>query len=165
MLLYDRLRKQFDYAFKNRTDKNDGRSQFYIKRDHLGYCLNLSNKHYKSYAKVADAIISHNIWISTFNEYINTHKLSNMTSINKKITIKNSLCYILSIADSIEPFKCGIALSDIEIIKSRCGFKISLDKILFKKIQRKVEELETWLQVHTNITEKNRKIFIEIQSY
>lgn len=73
LLLYDKLRKQFEISWGRRIDKANSRESFYIKDECRDRTLHLSNKHYEAYAKVANAIMVHNIWLKTFNDYVDKY--------------------------------------------------------------------------------------------
>lgn len=168
LLLYDKLRKQFKMAWKRRTDKLDGRNSFYVVHEGTGRRLHLSNQHYDAYAKAADAVIAHNIWTSTLREYIaqcgNTNQLPNI-NLNKTIDIDNTLCFILSLADTIEPLKrCPHYLDAIKIetIQDCKGFRIRANVNDFNSIYSKIKSLEDWITIKVDVenAKNNDKIIL-----
>ncbi|WP_206460540.1 hypothetical protein [Anaerovorax sp. IOR16] len=168
LLLYDKLRKQFNTAWKKRTNKEDTRDNFYIRDDSSGRELHLSNKHFDEYAKAADAIISHNIWISTLNQYIEKYGDSEgiVKRNNDRITINNELCFILSIADTIEPLKRDekyLDLISIESLDLRKGFKLHGDNETIEIIYKNIESMKEWIEIKINIVKaESLKTSIEI---
>lgn len=80
LLLYDNLRKQFAKAWKARVNRTDSRAMFHIQ--YKDKQLFFSNEDYKAYAKAADAIITHNIWRSTLEEYFNDYSPRNPSKNN-----------------------------------------------------------------------------------
>ncbi len=103
LLLYDRLRLQFEKAWeKARIDKEKSftRDGFFGENNRLFY----SENHFSAYAKAADAIISHNIWHTTLREYLEKSGKMDVNNL-KKINIDNTICFLLSLADTLEPIK------------------------------------------------------------
>lgn len=159
ILLYDKLRKQFAIAWRKRKDKPSSRKSFFIKDECSLRELHLSNSHYAEYAKAADAIIAHNIWISTFNEYVQKYDPDkNFTSIGRKISMSNKLCFILSLADTIEPIKRfgGEALKYIGIEAIDKGFKVLCDSLDNENYFKDIESLTDWLDI--TVKRKNSNI-------
>lgn len=154
LLLYDKLRKQFARAWKNRTEKADCRDNFYCMHEATGRKLHLSNKHFDAYAKAADAIIAHNIWKSTLQQYLQDYADFNPkkyeSCFKKRISKKNKLCFILSLADTIEPLKrnpqCLQEVS-IEPLKQSGGFCLETNHAVFKELYSRINGLEEWLAV------------------
>jgi hypothetical protein len=168
LLLYDKLRKQFARAWENRIEKAHSRASFYVHHEGTGRKLHLSNEHYKAYAKAADAIITHNIWISTLQEYITKCGAPQkpFSTSYKKIAYTNKLCFILSLADTLEPLKRGAAyLKKIYICpaKDYSGFEIRTDTDTFKALYKDIASLEEWVSVKVNIKYLvNNKVSIKI---
>lgn len=157
LLLYDKLRKQFTKAWKKRTDKSNGRDSFYVIHEGTGRRLHLSNSHYEAYAKAADAIITHNIWPSTLQDYIerfadNSLRLNAELKI-RFIDIENLFCFILSLSDTIEPLKRGLGLDSIRIesLPEYQGFCLQVSKDDFDSIYSRIKSLEDWMSVKVNI--------------
>lgn len=167
LLLYDKLRKQFAIAWKRRTNKNDSRQSFYIKDECSNRELHLSNNHYAGYAEVADAIIAHNIWVSTLNEYINKYDHTNaMEKIENKISKENILCFILSIADTIEPVKRDsqyLDLVQIRSLENNRGIELQVDEITFDNVYKNIINLMKWVDVCVRINRVNGDVSIQIK--
>lgn len=167
ILLYDRLRKQFDMAWEKRTDKNDSKQCFYIKDECHDKTLHLSNKHYLAYAKAADAIMAHNIWRSTLYEYIEKYGTQKrIVKCFNKISFENQLCFILSIADTIEPMKRDADLINtirIGSIPSVSGIKLFVSKAVYNKIYKEcIPSLRKWIDAKVNIDLGSENVIIEI---
>lgn len=114
LLLYDRLRKNFNYAWEkvHKTNKCVTEESFTYNN------LHFSDKHYKYYAEAADAIIAHNIWRSTLNEYLKKDGKEELkeTMINRN----NEVAFILALADTLEPIKkYGIYALDMIFLKNQ----------------------------------------------
>lgn len=172
MLLYDRLRKQFVKAWKNRTKKSDRRDSFYCTHEATGRILHLSNSHFDAYAKAADAIIAHNIWKSTLQKYIRDYADCNQkkynTILEKRITIHQELCFILSLADTIEPLKRNpeyLQAVAIEPLNIGGGFRLETDKDTFQAVYSEIAGLKDWLAVRvTTENLNNDKVRITIMA-
>lgn len=162
LLLYDKLRQQFEISWNNRTDKCDSRESFYIKDECQDRCLHLSNKHYEAYAKAADAIIAHNIWRDTLNDYIEKRNIPDKPArhaSNNRISIQNQLCFILAIADTIEPLKRKLKLEDIRIksLSNNQGIVLEIsDNCNCVAYERGIEQLNGWLTIDVKKSVKNR---------
>lgn len=158
LLLYDKLRRQFETAWKKRTNHNDTRESFYFKDECSDRKLHLSNKHYEAYAKAANAIIAHNIWQSTLRGYIETN-LELRKNIAKKfnrINISDNLCFILSLADTLEPLKRKF--SDLDLISigttdNNQGIELQINFDTYNELYRNVKSLEDWMEVEVTIEE------------
>ena len=128
--------------------------------------MHCSNTHFNEYAKVADAIISHNIWLGTLQEYLNDEHIDWS---DKDRIIKypeNELCFILGLADTIEP------------LKRFEGFPEKVEKVYFsfdngvitiqsdpeiiygEKGYCKIKENEKWLAI--NVKNYNTQVDIKI---
>lgn len=153
LLLYNKLRKQFEIAWKRRTDINNSRDSFYIKDECNSRQLHLSNRHYEAYAKAADAIITHNIWQSTLLSYIETCDETGKNSKQKidSIGIDNELCFILCLADTLEPIKRKIKNLDLISINSLIdekGFEIQINKKIYESIYKEIFTFDKWMKVN-----------------
>lgn len=107
LLLYDRLRSQFEHAFEERPRASESRKYFTCRNPVSGvldrYC---SYDHFEKYAEAADAIISHNIFKDTLEKYYKEEFLKTAPSgLFVKMGRDNPLGLILAIADSTEPIK------------------------------------------------------------
>ncbi len=97
LMLYDRLMKNYNQAWEAECKKDKSKKSFTYKG------LYFSDKHFKYYSVAADAIISHNIWVKTLNEFL---KEENQKIIEKPmINSSNPVAFVLALADTIEPIK------------------------------------------------------------
>lgn len=162
LLLYDKLRKQFESSWVNRPNKAEKRESFQISYDSKP--LHLSEDHFPEYAKAADAIIAHNIWKDTFRGYLSTYPpttASSSLNINQDIGIDNSICFLLSLADTIEPIKKdkdkngAITLFDIEIsgLVDGRGFKLQMNDRIFAKYYSEIKKMESWIEINVDIND------------
>lgn len=163
LILYDRLRKQFEISWKKRINKNDDRTSFYvIGADNRK--LHLSNSHFVAYAKVADSIIRHSIFNETLNCYIKEEK-TNIPLFNEKISIDNKLGFVLGIADTLEPLKRNHKYLDsvsLETIKEPPGIRICIKEEDYNKLYSKIEELKDWISVNIKSFKEESNIIVEI---
>lgn len=147
LLLYDRLRKQFEKSWKKRINKNDSRKSFYIYKNENH--LHLSNSHYEAYANAADAIIAHNIWTNTLNEYLVASGQPERRF--PPISFENKLCFILCLADTVEPLKRNINYADKIFFSFEdnqiCG---STEEEIYKTVYGNIKALECWMDVRVN---------------
>ncbi|WMJ24339.1 hypothetical protein RBG61_06640 [Paludicola sp. MB14-C6] len=161
LLLYDKLRRQFEISWKRRTWTTDCRESFLIKDECSDRTLHLSNKHYDAYAKAADAIMVHNVWNTSFNEYVDRYDTQNQIkkhTCEGRISKENILCFILAIADTLEPLKRQISLNDICFESITNGFRIELE--VDDTDHYDLTDLETWVAVKVNTShQKNKKVF------
>ena len=154
LLLYDRLRNNFEQAWKKAycCDHNISRESF----EYNG--LRFSNTHYKYYAQAADAIIAHNIWIDSLNEYL----LKDGKTILGKYRIghNNQVAFILSLADTLEPIKrMGFnSLDRIFFEEKNNGFTFSMASDIYKCIYDNITNLQTWVDVNI-LEERNQGRF------
>jgi hypothetical protein len=163
LLLYDKLRKQFEKAWKNRTVKSCTRESFCVKAKNEQGCLHVSNSHFDAYARAADAIITHNIFKETLEGYIKTQTRNFSNKRTDKITIKNKLCFILSLADTFEPFKAGRSLETISIKKSvnKKGFVLQFNGCDYETICKKVNDLQKWVEIQAHIRSAGDNVLVE----
>lgn len=151
LLLYDKLRKQFAAAWNKRINKTYSRQSFFIKDECNNRVLHLSSDHYEAYAKAADAIITHNIWPSALNDYIDKYRPQNhFTKRFDKILFDNQLCFILSIADTIEPMKRNPKYIDeikIDSLPNANGIELVVNKDIYDCIYKCIDKLDTWVDV------------------
>ena len=158
LLLYDKLRKQFEIAWKRRTDINNCRDSFFVKDECNNRQLHLSKRHYEAYAKAADAIIAHNIWQSKLLSYMVTRDVTE-NNIKQKIDsigIDNELCFILSLSDTLEPLKRGgqyLELISINSLVSEKGIELQMNKDVYNSIYQKIDSLEEWMKVKVSTKE------------
>lgn len=169
LLLYDKLRKQFSRAWAKRTKHSDSRDSFNVIHESSGRLLHLSNTHYDAYAKVADAIIVHNIWKNTLKQYIKDSELTDIFSTNdfdKQITFDNEICFILALADTIEPLKRGmhyLKTVSIDQAENQKGLKLQIDKKVFNDVYcSNLKSLEDWVDVSVTIEEDILNVYVTI---
>ena len=152
ILLYDKLRKQFDESFEHRINRAHTEDSFFI-RQGRSRRLHSSRQHFEDYARAADAIIAHNIWRDTLVEY--SKKYFNINPFlevdpNCRIGLDNELCFLLSMSDSLEPIKKSYGLFlDIEIenIPGVKGVKLLTDEQLFQRYWSEIKKLEDWMVI------------------
>ncbi len=148
LLLYDGLRKQFEESWKKKTDKNASRFSFDI--DHNGRTLHCSNTHFKEYAKAADAIIAHNVWRSTLIGYLKND--GKETPDLCSIGINNTLCFILCLADTIEPSKRALGfLRKVVFCFQDDRFSVEAPSEVFEITYKCIKDLENWLDVTVDV--------------
>lgn len=152
LMLYDRLRKQFEYYWKHSTRYPGGRASFYCSGPD-GQRLHLSNSHFDVYAVCADAIIAHNVFTDTLNRYLcDVGKQSHTEKVGTDV---NPFLYMLALADSLEPMKRGIALDKIRIEKSEKNVSIYLDENIEKDVREKYFEmvlgLKSWMDIDVSV--------------
>lgn len=149
LLLYDRLRKNF-YEARKKANKNDHN----FSKDKFEYNeLNYSKTHFEYYAEAADAIIAHNIWINTLNEYLT--KNNKVPLEGNKIDKNNKIAFILALADTLEPIKkYGIfALNMISFEKTKDGkdgFDLIMPDEMKENDYRYICNLSDWINVNVN---------------
>lgn len=146
LLLYDRLRKNFDEAW-NKAKINDPKV---LRNDFTYKELHFSNEHYKYYAEAADAIIAHNIWINTLNEYLT--KNNKVPLEGNKIDKNNKIAFILALADTLEPIKkYGIfALNMISFKETKEGFDLIMPDEMKENDYKYICNLSDWINVNVN---------------
>jgi len=161
LLLYDKLRRQFDRAWAERIPNTEStKESFSVLNSTVE--LHLSKQHFKEYAKAADAIISHNIWKTTLQEYIGRYPFLGIPAnieLNSKLGIDNKLCFLLSLADTVEPLKkdkdktADVSLLDVEIsgLAVGGGFNLRMNERIFAKYYSDIKNLETWVKVKVDI--------------
>lgn len=149
LLLYDRLRKNF-YEARKKANKNDPN----FSKDKFEYNeLNYSKTHFEYYAEAADAIIAHNIWINTLNEYLT--KNNKVPLEGNKIDKNNKIAFILALADTLEPIKkYGIfALNMISFEKTKDGkdgFDLIMPDEMKENDYKYICNLSDWINVNVN---------------
>lgn len=154
LLLYDRLIKNYYKALNNAKRNNPN-----VSNDKFKYNkLNFSNKHFKYYAEAADAIIAHNIWINTLNEYLIKNDKEPLKGI--KIDKNNKIAFILALADTLEPIKKPeindldmISFEEVEDEEAKDG-KEGFDLIISDEMKENDYEyicnLSDWINVDVN---------------
>ena len=146
LLLYDRLKKNF-YEARKKANKNDPN----FSKDKFEYNeLNYSKTHFEYYAEAADAIIAHNIWINTLNEYLT--KNNKVPLEGNKIDKNNKIAFILALADTLEPIKkYGIfALNMISFKETKEGFDLIMPDEMKENDYKYICNLSDWMNVDVN---------------
>lgn len=159
LLLYDRLRKIFEQAWK-KAYKNDNN----ISRENFNYNgLFFSNAHYEYYAKAADAIIAHNVWVDTLNKYLAKERKQHLKE--NKIDQNNEIAFILALADTLEPIKrYGIYILDmIYFEKSYGGFILSMPYRESADDYEYISNLSNWVNIYV-VPESTNKFLITTRS-
>lgn len=150
LILFDGLRKQFEKEWEHRPNRYENRNSFHSRSG-----LHYSESHSEAYAKAADAIIAHNIWSSTLHEYPGGENIN-----LDKLSASNDLCYVLCIADSIEPLKRMPCLVDKVYFDFGDGC-LHISAIsdeysdAFSSVYGNVKSMEDWIEVGVE-TEENR---------
>lgn len=152
LLLYDMLRKNYDRASNEQGEKDNftvttnGRSLYY------------STTHFDYYAKAANAIIAHNIWLDTLNEYRSRFAPNSCVKQEKpRIYFHNeddNLAFILSIADTIEPLKRNPQyLKKVSIGHSinGPGFFVQAQTDIFDELYNSLRGLSDWVNVDVTL--------------
>lgn len=139
LLLYDKLRKQFETSWaKIALNNSSSRIDFWDNG------LHLSNNHFEEYAKAANAIIAHNIWIETLNKY---KQFVNMRlgEKNKLTYDKNDpLCFILCLADTLEPLKRLSDVMNAECILRNISLEFPRPQLKSIHINVKITNNDIW---------------------
>lgn len=141
-LLYDRLRKNYDEAYKKAKKENS-----VVKKNSFDYKnRRFSTNHYNDYKKAAQAIIVHNIWPDTLRKYLEEEG----ETVNlKRIDIENPIAYILALADTLEPIKkYGIdSLNNTYYEEGTNEFIYSFSKSEKKSMAKCINDLKNWVDV------------------
>ena len=145
LMLYDRLRKNYESA-KQKPDLVGTESGFYYNG------LFFSEEHFKYYAEAADAIIAHNIWKSTLDNYLEIEQYMKLNATNiPNITIDKKMAFVLAIADTLEPLKRTNNMDvldeiEFESTKIKNGFNIFIPQ-KYETIFEGVRGLSSWVNV------------------
>lgn len=170
--LYDSLVKNYYLSYISLNDDSKNIENFYI--NNLHFCVN----QFPIFAYLADCIISHNMWFATDYGTIELYEKRGLEQLipphAQSISFNtNPLLFILALADTLEPIKTccdpdyGLNIEPIEVLNSiECVFNykhISLlfkNNEIFKKIKKKLDGLENWLDINVEIFENENKIDI-----
>lgn len=170
--LYDSLVKNYYLSYISLNDDSKNIENFYI--NNLHFCVN----QFPIFAYLADCIISHNMWFATDYGTIELYEKCGLEQLipphAQSISLNtNPLLFILALADTLEPIKTccdpdyGLNIEPIEVLNSiECVFNykhISLlfkNNEIFKKIKKKLDGLENWLDINVEIFENENKIDI-----
>lgn len=148
LMLYDRLIKQFEFSkVEAGASKNAQDFVYEVTQENTKYWLRYSKMHFPAYAKAANAVIMHNIWADTLIQYLTDLGLESEYSIDK-VNTKNIICFLLSLADTLEPLKryskeedASEMLEKIYLCRSETDRGICL----------RVEDEEVWNKCYKNI--------------
>lgn len=146
LMLYDRLRKNYESARPKTSDSAGTESGFYYND------LFFSKEHFKYYAEAADAIIAHNIWKSTLDNYLEIEQYMKLNATNiPNITIDKKMAFVLAIADTLEPLKRTNNMDvldeiEFESTKIKNGFNIFIPQ-KYETISEGVRGLSSWVNV------------------
>lgn len=145
LMLYDRLRKNYESA-KQKTGLAGTESGFYYNG------LFFFEEHFKYYAEAADAIIAHNIWKSTLDNYLEIEQYMKLNATNiPNITIDKKMAFVLAIADTLEPLKRTNNMDvldeiEFESTKIKNGYNIFIPQ-KYETIFEGVRGLSSWVNV------------------
>lgn len=163
LVLYDRLRKQFEREYRHRCDPAETRYSFHVEKN--GRLLHYSRSHFDDYAKAADAIVAHNIWQQKLREYLidenNMVLLRLANSLPKKISVANELCFILCVTDSIEPLKRNpVYIDQVNFSFENNEITIYPTADVYHNVYSDIKDLGAWLDI--NVVSTTDKIVISI---
>lgn len=146
LMIYDGLRKRFEKSWDHCTNRGTSTRESFNIRIH-GKILHCSEKHFTYYADVANAVLSHNIWKSTLNEYYEAEGRDDEIN-NEKITYaKNQIAFLLCLADTIEPIKRGTDYAkSIQFGFEKDVISIIADPLTIETVYGRID-FESWLGV------------------
>lgn len=146
IMLYDGLRKRFEKSWQHRVNnKNSTRDCFFIRIN--GKELHCSEGHFKYYADVANAVLSHNIWTRTLNDYCHAAGRDDAVNNNKVLYSNNQIAFLLCLADTIEPIKRNKDYATtIQFAFKNNVITICSDPVIIESVYGRVD-FESWLGV------------------
>lgn len=157
LLIYNELHKMFDNSWKNRNDKqNYNRESFHINNN--GRKLHVSSNNFPVYAQIADAIMSHNIWVR------NLPKRREF-----KISPDNQYLFILALADTIEPLKRELDFVGSIAMESNHDGEIEIivpswqESEKSEKVVDSVLTMKEWIQVNVEKSNLNNTVDMHIK--
>lgn len=105
-LLFDKLRKNYDDAWRDFQKYNKFNAESYDKFEWR--CLLWKRCHLDLFTIIADSVIGHNIWVSQDVKLYNHYGLDPLINPgNQRISCsERPLLFFLSLLDTIEPVKC-----------------------------------------------------------
>lgn len=174
LLLYNLLRKHFDENFEKAKIKNQNTNEknFYYNG------LHWSNDHDDNYKKVANSIVSHNIWYAYEPEVKEDYKEKKLDKLIIKDPSQRLKCqsdpflFLLLLADTIEPikfftqynFQCVLRSIAIDVLPKQKIISITVDNLCMDHHDWfvKIKDLENWLGLSVN-NETENKLIIEIK--
>ena len=174
LLLYDRLLKNYESTKEKANDGVNGASE----EDFIYNNLHWSRNHETFYAKAADNIISHNIWVSPINNkeksriYHENHLDKLIIQKDQRLNCSDSLLSLVSICDTIEPLKSfsqfipDCILNKLYITTSTSDRNINItifdNCINLEPYFENIKYLEEWLNVEVSVNETKTSITIKI---
>lgn len=151
-----------------RTDKSNNKSSFYI--NVKGRELHVSDSHFEIYAQVANAIIAHNIWIDTLNNYKQFAKIG-IAKRDKINFEQDPLCFILCLADTLEPLKRCIHLECVKLsaLPNERGISIVLEMddccSGYNQYVNGIKNLGDWLDVDVSLISNDQSGTMEARCF
>jgi len=175
ILLYDRLRKNYDIAYERHNDLNPEANKECFEHNNLLW----SFSQFDFFSELADTIIAHNIWFCTDSHcesIYENYKLQDLI-IKEKSDFKkkhkradNPFLFLLVLADTIEPIKRKEfvkyapqeLLEKISITAGNDEITIEVldDTLECKAWFGSIKSLEEWMQV--DVKEELKRISIKI---
>lgn len=170
--LYDSLMKNYHIAYwkEKEKDKNVNFKDFLVD----GY-WHFSEEQKMIFAYLADCIIAHNMWPASPDK-IDMYKRCGLDELTpprfRKISFeRNPILFILAIADTIEPIKLYLSVSqmsevdiwkgiDIFFSKEYIRIKILDNRLSFESLLCKVNGLDDWLDVKVVTDNEQREVTI-----
>lgn len=170
--LYDSLMKNYHRAYWNekQKDKDVNFTDFLVD----GY-WHFSEEQKIIFAYLADCIIAHNMWPANPDK-IDMYKRCGLDELTpprfRKISFeRNPILFILAIADTIEPIKLYLSVSqmsevdiwkgiDIFFSKEYIRIKILDNRLSFERLLCKVNGLDDWLDVKVVTDNEQREVTI-----
>lgn len=174
ILLYDRLRKNYDKAYEEYKEQNPLACKECFEHKDLLW----STSQFDFFSEMSYSIINHNIWFCPKGKesvYL-SYGLGDLIIKDKADEYKkhskaeNSFLFLLVFADTIEPFKRSefsylttkeiLEKIDIKIVKNRIKINVLEDTLPYKEWFGDIKDLETWMKV--KVEEKETNIAITI---
>lgn len=171
ILLYDRLRKNYDLAYRKQLESDPITFQEHFMYNNLLW----SSCQFEYFAEIAETIIAHNIWFCTKQEDKEKYIESNLESLiigndsKKKHQVKKSpFLFLLILADSLEPLKIKdfnahetrhvLKNIFIELSKKKIVIEVNKDVLEYNSWFKNIKDLETWMQVKIEVSDNKLTI-------
>lgn len=159
LMIYDALDKMFKKSWNLHKQKKphcQTKENFSIKKGTR--MLHVSSNHYEAYGKLADGIIAHNMWTSQFE------KCDPVIETKAKISIENTILFILALADTLEPAKREPnLLSSITIENVANGVKLCMSQDAYCSVYKSAIDLCDWVDVDVIVKRFGEKAEIEVK--